>query len=322
MSDNRPIVYYDPEPNLWVYRASSSWQCVRALVAAGLEYEESRHPKVESMLFRAAEEGNVHEEVERNKLIARGFSFTDTQPLIEIPIIKNQVIVRGHLDGVMESPDGVRMLWEAKSMSRKVFEEWDRWGFEKFPQYAAQITCYMKAYPGLPVLYTVKRRDDGLVDEFEIDTPPMDFLDIKKRILNAETYRRQSVLPGCDLTPKYACPFEYLHEEEILDFDNLDEETINDLAVLAEQHAMLGDVVKAGEAAKEERKGLGGELLEKLGPHKTVDTGDWKVSKVEYDRDYVDWTGVQKEASDEMEALILKHTKKNTVKYPKVTRKK
>ncbi len=320
MSDDRPSVYFDEEANVWVYRISGAGLCVRALVAIAQEYEPSRTPTQQARLTRTAKEGHYHEGILRAELEEKGFVFEDTQPVVELPVYKGSVILRGHLDGVMTSPEGVEEIWEAKSMSKDQYNKWVSKGFAAFPKYATQITCYMEAYPGRVARYTVKNRNDGSIDERVLTEPPMAFADVKKKIRKAETHRRKGGLPKCDLVDDWFCDFKYLHEEEILE-DDLSDEVKAELVEMAERFAELQTIEKAGEEAKEQRRQLGRDMMAKMGDLPAVELDGFKVSQVSFLRDQTSWKEVTAEADEAMTALIRKWTQPVEISYPKVTKR-
>lgn len=290
MSDNRPSVYFDDDKGVWVYRVSSSGDCVRALVAIGLDYQGARDQDTEAMLERAANEGNLHEGAVREGLEGMGFRFWDYEDsadnVFEVPVIPG-VILRGHPDGLGEytGEGGYKeldppldrittpeVILEVKSMSRKVFSKWSLQGFEAFPKYASQISVEMQAFPGRDVIYAVKRRDDGLVNYTIIphDEPPVDFATVRKKIVTAEKYRRKGgeEMPPCSADAnKFFCPFWYLHdeEEEQDQEDHLTEEMEAVLGELVYEYKRLKEIEDAGKEAEKARKKINPEILSMLG---------------------------------------------------------
>lgn len=349
MSDDRPTVYFDPDTldGVWIYRASGTGECVRALVASAMDYDEVRSAETREMLARTAKEGDIHEAAMRKALEAEGHVFRDeagAQIEVLVPVVKNTIYIRGHIDGyIMEGPrlrDGLPAIWEAKSVSANQFKSWMAKGkdgvpkrFANHPRKAAQITCYRRAFPEADTLYQVKRRDDGTVDTHIIPAgeDPMPWKDIRNKILMAETYRRQGALPSCDIPNRWGCDFFYLHEEEVLPDDPVPEEQMEALGALAQRYVDLRAIERQGEDAAKERKSFTDEMVEIVGDHPYIDTGDFKVSVVSYDKAYTDWNAVQAEATrpipellDEygsFEGLIAAHTESRKVTYPKVTKK-
>lgn len=215
-------MYESLPPDSIIYRMSKSGYCVRALVASQYDMPERRTPKTQDLLDRSADEGRLHEVAIREQLRAQGYVIVGEQDEYVLDILPKVFLV-GHGDGFISAEPGLNDeeyfdLHEIKSMSSKQFSKWQSGKFTYFPGYAAQITSYMKSNPGRRVRYDVKRREDGLLSTMYIpaDEPPLDFKDIRKKIVTAELYRRRGDYPACDLDKqaRFFCPFWYLHEEE------------------------------------------------------------------------------------------------------------
>lgn len=336
MSDDRPDVYLDPELDAWVYRASAAGNCVRALVATALSYDSVRSDHMTGLLERTAREGDLHEDDMRKQLEAEGHVFSDVQTEVLVPVVKGSVYLRGHVDGVIESGprlrDGVPAVWEAKSLSTYQWDKWMAKGKDGEPKRfttnlrkAGQIATYMEAFPGHDALYQSKRRDDGTIDTFLFSEPPVPFRAIKKKILIAESYRRRGELPGCDIPEnlRWGCDFFYLHDEEVLASDEVDEEVLAALGELVTEYDRLRSIEQAGKAAEETRKKeLNPEMVSLVGAHPYIEVGGFRVSVVSYDSTYTDWKAVEAEADPEMKALIARHTRATKVTYPKVGKAK
>jgi hypothetical protein len=282
MADNRPSVYFDETVDAMVYRASSTGSCVRALVASAMGEQEVRAKDRQELMDRSAEEGNLHEGAVTDLMKEIGWTFISTQDLVTVKVIPG-VIIRGHTDGRAVAPSGFTYeggQWsppgdysgvehgvEVKSMSTKQFAKWMNQRFGAFPYYSAQITSYMEA-TGLPFLYAVKRREDGLLLVDRLETPPMEFKTIRQKIVLAEKYRRRNEAkrgteyPACD-TNTYGCPFFYLHDEDQPELKpdelNDDEQAIVDR--LTERFLTFKETEAEGKSAESARKGVQKELL-------------------------------------------------------------
>ena len=329
MADNRPNVY--EENGVMVYRASSIGMCVRALVALGRDnYEEAMGKERVDLLKRSAEEGDLHEEGVRQKLIREGWKVLSTQDVVEIPIIKG-VIIRGHTDGVLLPPAGQPLhetLLEVKSMSNKVFDRWIKQGFDGFLKYAYQISTYMQAHPNRDVLYVAKRREDGLEDRRIIpaNAPPVNFKVIRQKILTAESHRRKrSSFPACDVSKQdqWWCPLWYLHDEA--EEEDIAEMSAEDQAVLSDiipERIRLKGIEDAGKEAEKERKALDKEILNLMGgTDKTIveiDGEKYQITQVGGGGSNWDMTTMQADYGEE----ILKYESPYRYKYPKITKKK
>lgn len=275
MADNRPTVY--EEDGNWIYRASGSGACLKYLVAIALGYEDQRGKKWDDLLDRSAREGNFHEETIIKTLKEAGIEVERQQEEVMIQIIPG-VFIRGHIEGLVVLEP--RELLEIKSMSTKQFAKWTNRGFEAFPNYAAQITGYMQAFPELDVRYIIKRREDGHHTEFTIPAgePPANWKAIRKKIILAEKYRKKGELPPCDTDLQWGCPVWYLHDEDDPDqeVEELSEEETELLAELVENYRELKEIEERGKKAEEERKKLNPKILNMLGKGTDQRKFKWK----------------------------------------------
>jgi CRISPR/Cas system-associated exonuclease Cas4 (RecB family) len=141
------------------FRMSSAGKCPRALSAELLEYEAKPTPAwLESM----ANEGNWHEKRIKDELIEQGFQVFAEQEELTIKADGFQLV--GHIDGRIYTPDKVMQLLEVKSMSQFEFDRWMKGRFNEFPNYLAQVTCYLAGTELDECLYIVKNRNSGYVD--------------------------------------------------------------------------------------------------------------------------------------------------------------
>ena len=274
MGDDRPTVYQEQERVY--YRASGSGDCVRALVASAMSYQERRSEDRVKLLSTSAEEGNLHESWVQDKFREQGFTVHGDQDTVEVQVIPG-VFVRGHVDGLVDTPMGMekvtyisgaptewnskRALLEVKSMSNAQFKKWESGRFKNFEKYAYQISWYMEAFPECDVLYVVKRREDGriMVNVIPAGQPPIPLKDRKKKILVAEKYRRKQEFPECDSKEQWFCPFWYLHDEEEDEGDYgraLSAAQEEELALMLVQYLKLKEVEDRGKEAEKTRKEL------------------------------------------------------------------
>lgn len=333
MSDNRPIVYYEGD-NV-IYRASSVGSCVRALVAAGLEYEPVETP---DYLSRAAAEGNLHEADIQNKVRAMGFQVDDSQPEIQIEITDG-VFLRGHMDGIVTGPAAEnlvgklrngspqpdpnvnQMVLEAKTMSRSVFDSWKKRRFDSKPAYAYQVTAYMKA-TGLPALYAVKRRDDGLMEYTFLPETPVPWETVEAKILKAEEWRLKGELPPCDIENTWGCAYWYLHEEDddiTNPADDLSETSKRLLAQIAPKYRDLKNIEKE---AKSEAAQLKPQIHTLMGGFDTVEVDGWRITWVVQER--TGWNMdllVADVAEGDFDKTLDRYRTTFTVEYPLIKKK-
>jgi hypothetical protein len=145
---------------------SQSGKCARALWAMRTKVVGEDKP---SWLDDAAEEGNLHEPIIKNKLRKLGWEIIEGGECkkcqngrkgIHVDFTYKDVFFVGHMDGIARR-DGKTYVLEVKSMSQFEFDRWMRGKWEEFPDYAAQLTCYMKAENNYNALYAVKNRNTG-----------------------------------------------------------------------------------------------------------------------------------------------------------------
>lgn len=246
-------------------RASALGKCSRALWAA-LEGVEKVAPS--DSTERVFAEGHLHEEALIQQFEFEGTKVTGNQVKVELWVIPKKLVIVGHIDGFIpdqNDPDGKAMrLWEAKSMSRKAFDDWMRGRFEYREGYAWQISVYMFG-TGWPedivgTHYTVKRRDDGVIDTWLFDEPPKTMKEIKQRAISVYAAWRSHEMPACDVegSQRFFCDYWFLHDEEVGDTKTsssgvpVDEVPFLD-GLLAEYHE-LGVMENATRKRKKELK--------------------------------------------------------------------
>lgn len=284
MSDNRPIVYQDGE---WIiYRASSIGKPVRCLAAA----REGATPlPAPQYLIEAAEAGNQYEAIVKDRLRAEGWHIPEDreQEFVEVVVREATpgelgIKVRGHLDGftAIAPDDTTDTMLEVKSMSARVFDEWVTWGFERFPEYKAQVSTYMLA-TGKPATYAVVCRDDPDGEERmllkRIETPPVEFDTLAQKTLIVEAFYDRGTLPTCDGTSKYACPYEYLCDRQAMHFAELedgDEETFRRLL------ANYAEVTKLLAELEANRDNIKAELVTAMGSSITKKVDGWRINQI------------------------------------------
>ena len=179
-----------------IYRMSSAGKCPRALCAGRLSYESEPAPP---WLEMAANEGNWHEERIKNQLRKEGLEVFDEQ--LEISLEYDKFILLGHIDGKvlegMEEQYSIgTLLLEVKSMSQYQFDRWMKQGFDGFYDYAAQLTCYMKATGLDKALYIVKNRSSGSQSQIVLTKPPANLGEIIAKLDNIEEWIAKNIELG------------------------------------------------------------------------------------------------------------------------------
>jgi hypothetical protein len=306
--------------DIMVVRASGSGSCVRALCAYG-RYDEVIPLQRQQLLDRTAKEGHLHEDTVTQHLINEGYDVAGSQRIITLPVIRERVEIRGHLDGIYSGKGVV----EIKSMSKSRFDDWQRHGLSAFPKYQWQLSSYMYALADelgidpAPALYAVKRRDDGLIDVKEIDHPPIRFQDIRKKMVQVLQHRKAGTLPGCDVSrsEQFWCPFPFLHEEDVVDMD-LPDEKILALEELVAQYDEQREIENRGKEAADKKRTIGQEMLNLMDGRDAAEVAGYKITRVKQTRESVDLAVLK---ADLDPAELAKYQKVSHIEYAKVTKR-
>ena len=171
---------------------SSSGYCPRALTAKFIGVKGKAFPK---WLETAAEEGNLHEDAIKAKLRSEGYIIQDDRNEclickeeygsgrkgihVEIEMDKYKLV--GHMDGLVTgvvNELSMNHILECKSMSQNEYWRWAKGGFDEFPQYAAQITCYMIAMDLYQAMYVVKNRNNGFTERNMLNNLQSDWAEL------------------------------------------------------------------------------------------------------------------------------------------------
>jgi len=194
-----------------VYRMSEVGKCPRALSAQRLGYEPEPAP---GWLDRAAEEGKWHEDRIVNELANENIQVLNRQ--MEVTLSYQLFNLVGHIDGIAikdHNPD-TQMLLEIKSMSQFEFDRWMKQGFEGFPEYGAQLTCYMGATGLTDALYLVKNRSSGYIDRRELIEAPFELVDIIDELEQIEVSVAKGKLHDVQFDPQHLqcrrCEYKHL----------------------------------------------------------------------------------------------------------------
>ncbi len=272
MSDNRAIVYHDPKVDAWVYRASSVGRSLRCLSSARQGYDPLPPPEY---LLEAAEAGNRYEVIVKGRLRQLGYRISGEQGQIDFPVIPG-VVIRGHLDGshCLSPNDPVDRILEVKSMSQRVFDTWMPYGFEKFPEYAAQLSSYMHAEGArrnqgkVPeAVYAVVNRDTDELDIRVIKEPPVPIQSIIQKVALAEQFASMSQLPVCDSASQYSCPYSYLCDRDEILFEEVEEGTEAMLRSLGDKYM---EILKTEKILQDNKESARGEIRVALGSRNQV----------------------------------------------------
>lgn len=218
MSDDRPSVYFDPDIERWVYRASALGSCDRELVAHRRGMSGSPTPDWLQVRF---DEGHDWETrilerfMDDTGLVVRGQQASGTL------LIGDGLAVRGSIDA--ETDDAVV---DAKFLGPDLYRKLIREGIEGFPHYRWQQAVYAHAMEKQRICLAMglkeiegEREDRKVVGIAEMHYLWVDVADlptvgqIKARVLKLEKLAAGEGLPDCPVPFQYPCPFDYLHDE-------------------------------------------------------------------------------------------------------------
>lgn len=337
MSDNRGIAYQEGKTS--VYRASGIGSCLTAIVAAKLGHEEARTNFAGKVMTDAAREGTMHEpHIIETLEVEYGWKIWGSQDSCEYQVMPH-TIIRGHTDGICQ-PKGMRKErgLEVKTMSKDRFKKWVRLGDDarsrlmsgEFDTYAWQVSVYMWA-TGLPFMYVVKNRDSGKLDISEIATPIIDKKQIRAKVMEAQRWALKGEIPPCAAASdsQFFCPFPYLHEDtsgfgmEDDDVTPIESATLALIEGMAAKYKDLAKQVALMKPLDDERKEVGQKIIQAMesGP-KTIQAGQFKVTRVANTRSYVNDMDVATELGmtlDAYKAILEKHKTPRDYPYPRIT---
>jgi hypothetical protein len=203
-------------------------------------------------LVKAAAAGNRYEIIAKTILRSRGYTVGGEQGEVDYRAGPTSII-RGHLDGshCLVPDDDLSRILEVKSMSQRVFDKWLTHGFEKFPEYAAQVTVYMYAQAQrqgrdgyLEAVYAVINRETDEMDIRVLSTPPGDIDAIVQKVLLSENFAELGELPICDSASQYTCPYNYLCDKNEILFEEIEEASELMLKSLGDEYSEILKVEK------------------------------------------------------------------------------
>ena len=251
MSDDRPSVYM--EDGVAVYRASSLGHCLRALMAARRGMEPLPFP---DFMYDRFEEGNVAEPLIMSRFSDDNPDFTllESQSQDQIVLnISDNVVVRGHIDGMALDSNGRSYLVEAKALGPDWFKKFKKHGFAGLPDaYAWQVSIYMLALGTTNAVLVAGQKIDGVIkpeSEFHyewIRKPLFDMDQIFARVMSVENNVESSDWPDC--LNEWLCQYPYLHDEP--EFEQVTGSDATMLDSFAELWAEASDMEKRAKAIK------------------------------------------------------------------------
>jgi uncharacterized small protein (DUF1192 family) len=216
--DDRPSVYFDPEVERWVYRASALGSCERELVLHRRGMTGSPTPDWLQVRF---DEGHDWETrildrfVEDQGTPLRGFQARGAL------LVGKHAMVRGSIDA--ETDDAVV---DAKFLGPDLYRKLIKDGIDAFPHYAWQQAVYAHAMEKQRVCLAMglKEIEGEGDDRVIVGIAEMHYLwvelkdlptipQIKARVMRLEKLAQGNDLPACPVPFPYPCPFDYMHDE-------------------------------------------------------------------------------------------------------------
>lgn len=357
--------YTEETPDgLVIYRASSLGFCPNALyldrmgvtgepTPDWLQRRFDQGSAAEDAILKALENRMQWRRVDIDTLRRDGWDIGEdqyeNQVRVWVQVGSGNLWVRGHIDGIgqmwaapvgQESRLGELRGLEAKLFGPDYYAKWKKEGFAGFPNYAIQVSCYMKA-TGLPFLFIVGLRDDdgnlvkgsdakAELDITEVDEPPTPWPQIMGRVLGVEGRVQKGEPPDCPQPFMYPCPYYQLHEEkpgvelpptERLLFDSLAAEYLRH-GKLAEEHKDKQQEVGRNIAQFFDDKGLAtspaGENTGKV-ESKSADGQQYHVTDVRYwKRGFPDFDLMEQDGID----LDKYRRPGSEVRFPRITERK
>lgn len=309
-----PSVYTDK--GIIYVRASAFGMCDRKLWAVHDGVQPVDHKDVTKRAFK---EGHLHEKAVTEQLNGEGYLITDDQAVVELKILPNRLHIIGHIDGMIKLGDSTAFdeseygdearLWECKSMSRAAFGDWVSGQFGYRPAYAWQLAIYMLGMGVDKAHYSVKRRDDGFIQDWLINELPKSENEIRSRALKLYKMFRSGEMPACEASSgeQWFCEFWFLHDEdEDVPLKN-PEIVVDDIPELNDLLAAYYEANETGKWVTEEKKRIKSELLKKFRNGRDVfGSADYKVEISSASRKSFDKTAL---TVDKGQEFIDKYTK-------------
>lgn len=220
LDPDRPIVSL-LDDGRWSYRASALGHCAEALLAARQGFQGMAPPPKMQAVFDDGKRAEPH-------ILARiadehGWKLAVNQLVLDPLTVGTQAIVEGSIDafGTHEfyGPAGV----EVKNVAQSTWDNWHRhhWGDPLFAGYSWQLSVYWHALNGtffeqagtVPILFGIHNKATGDIDLTLISEPLVPLARIVARVMEIEIRARRGDTPICT-TPRYPCPYWYLHPED------------------------------------------------------------------------------------------------------------
>lgn len=211
------------------YRASELGGCIKRSVAGRLNIKKKETP---DKMLQVFSRGDAHEEACVAVMLAQGWSVTDQQKEVILPI-NDDCQVMGHLDGLTEPPDIAYLhkpVLEIKSpTSWQAFLD-NQYNPEPpflIQRYLWQLSVYMVCEEREALLVTL---DDYNIRFHGIELPPYSKEQIVQRVLDIEAQAKVGLPPYCNVR-EFPCPYYHLHEDELGDDEDPFDVELHEIAV-------------------------------------------------------------------------------------------
>lgn len=248
-------------------RASSFGGCIKAQVAACLDYTPMDTPAAMQAVF---DRGNEHEDANLAALVRAGYMISAEQQEVRIDKLPVGSVV-GHIDGLIRDEHDRYRLWESKSPNAwaKFHDTYkkDDWSDPLAHRYAWQISVYMHALEMEACVTCLQ--DDGTIGMFVIEKPPFTVQDIVDRLISINEWVKIGQLPQLCSSRDYPCPFVYLHEDDV---DVVDDPVLDQLA---SEYDYWAGIEKNAAAEKKKKQAL---IRDHVTADETVTSGGAKVT--------------------------------------------
>jgi hypothetical protein len=165
-------------------------------------------------------------------------------------------------------------------MSQDVFATFDRRGFGDFYRYAVQLSIQMHGCD-LPGLFAIKNRNSGDVRWQVLTSPPVPWLEVRKRVLFIDKMARDGNLnPYDEKCSSYPCQYYFLHDATEPSL-RVDDERLDLLA------DMLHGARQRRKTAEEVERSARERLMQTLQTDR-IQTARWSIARVKTERRNLD----------------------------------
>jgi hypothetical protein len=195
--------------------------------------------------------------------------------------IADNIVVRGHIDGLALDEHGRSCIVEAKALGPDWFKKFKKHGFAGLPDaYAWQVSIYMLALGTNSAVLVAGQKIDGKIQpdsEFHyewIRKPLFTLEQITERVMSVENNVTAADWPDC--INEFLCQYPYLHDEpEVTELEGDTAEQVNKWAELWAEASQYEAAAKKLKAQVKEEMSLWD------ASDKKYSTGRWRLTLVE-----------------------------------------